>query len=261
MATPHSTCLGRGRYILSSLLFPLFMPCSIFQKGLGHSVSFCTTHTQHTHVCVLPGSECTLSCSCRLSIPDFYSVPFRSVPFSVPFDFQTAQLFGCGWYMLATLTHTECEDLYFDGLPEGELIFADGIGFTADDYISSECPWIYRCVCVDVIEVCAEYLVVMYVYQRYAVEQRVFLLRCTHMISTAAPLVSAVTGGSVDVCTSNSFVGCFCCCVSCGASGLCFFVAWALGSGVERVTMRTRSCMAAEMVVMMMGCGGVRTRM
>lgn len=57
---------------------------------------------------------------------------------------QTAQLFGCGWYMLATLLYTECEDLYFDGLPEGEFIFANGLAYTADGYIASECPWIYR---------------------------------------------------------------------------------------------------------------------
>ncbi|CBN78925.1 hypothetical protein Esi_0155_0068 [Ectocarpus siliculosus] len=56
----------------------------------------------------------------------------------------TAHLFGCGWYMLATLLSTECEDLYFEGLPEGEFVFANGLEYTAGDYIASECPWIYR---------------------------------------------------------------------------------------------------------------------
>ncbi|CAM9965117.1 unnamed protein product, partial [Ectocarpus fasciculatus] len=56
----------------------------------------------------------------------------------------TAHLFGCGWYMLATLLSTECEDLYFEGLPEGEFLFANGLEYTAGDYIASECPWIYR---------------------------------------------------------------------------------------------------------------------
>lgn len=60
------------------------------------------------------------------------------------FYLQTAQLFGCGWYMLATLLRKECEDLYFDGLPEGEFISANGLEYTAGDYIASECPWIYR---------------------------------------------------------------------------------------------------------------------
>lgn len=46
--------------------------------------------------------------------------------------------------MLATLLHTECDTLYFDGLPEDELIFANGLTYTASDYIASECPWIYR---------------------------------------------------------------------------------------------------------------------
>ncbi|CAN0122506.1 unnamed protein product, partial [Hapterophycus canaliculatus] len=57
---------------------------------------------------------------------------------------QTAQLFGCGWYMLATLLHRECEDLYFEGLAEGEVIFANGLEYGAGDYIASECPWICR---------------------------------------------------------------------------------------------------------------------
>lgn len=46
--------------------------------------------------------------------------------------------------MLATLMHTECEDLFFNGLPEGEFLVENGIEYTAEDYIGSECPWIYR---------------------------------------------------------------------------------------------------------------------
>lgn len=46
--------------------------------------------------------------------------------------------------MLATLLRRECEDLYFEGLPEGEFVFANGLEYTASDYIASECSWIYR---------------------------------------------------------------------------------------------------------------------
>lgn len=54
-------------------------------------------------------------------------------------------MFGCGWYMLATLMHTDCEDLYLEESSESqEFMVLNGVDVSVDEYIQSECPWIYR---------------------------------------------------------------------------------------------------------------------
>lgn len=58
---------------------------------------------------------------------------------------QTAHLFGCGWYILATRLHQECEDLYVYGVLDDETVFMHSIyGDDVSSYIANECPWIYR---------------------------------------------------------------------------------------------------------------------
>lgn len=46
----------------------------------------------------------------------------HAVPCLQPILKQTAHLFGCGWYMLATLSHTECEEVF--NAAEDEVSYA-----------------------------------------------------------------------------------------------------------------------------------------